>query len=41
MSKMGWSYHEYSETPASVISQIWAFMKTENKVKQEKAEDNG
>ena len=41
MLKMGWSYQEYKDTPASVVSQIWAFIKTENKVKQEKAEENG
>ncbi len=41
MKEMGWDYFTYLRTPHFVIEQIWAFMQTENKVMNEKAEKNG
>ena len=31
MGKMGWSYREYRETPASIIEETWMFILTEAK----------
>ena len=40
MRIMGWGYEEYSNAPHSLIEEIWAFLLTENKVR-EVLKDNG
>jgi hypothetical protein len=36
MKHMGWNLWDYQNCPARVITQIWAFMQTENKVYEAK-----
>lgn len=41
MRLMGWNYWEYQKAPASLIKEIMAFIKTENKAMESIRKDNG
>jgi hypothetical protein len=38
MKAMHWNYWEYNHTPASVVEEIWAWIKTDRQMQEEAAE---
>ena len=38
MKEMGWNIWEYKHTPASVVEEVWAWIKTDRQMEQEERE---
>ena len=39
MEKMGWTYHEYQNTPAHIVTEIYSLMNTETKAQNTKLKE--
>ena len=39
MKEMGWTYEEYRKAPAHIVSEIWAFIRTEAKAASDSIKD--
>ena len=38
MREMGWTYQEYNRTPASIVDETYAWIKTDGQMQQEARE---
>jgi hypothetical protein len=38
MKEMGWTYREYQNTPASIVDEIYCWIKTDRQMQQEAQE---